>query len=137
MPLLFRRNIGALNTSVSQQLIDNDEGQRIRLHAELLMPLLFETWMEVRPANLRNENAAFDTDDADFCLSTEAAYTLKTIVDVICQLLELMKQWNVEVNNSDLTEWFRRNYGQQFCALFMVGFPYYQGDGFKGNNNNN
>lgn len=102
------------------------------MHAELLMPLLFETWMEVRPANLRNENASIDKDDADICLSNEAAYTLKTIIDVICQLLELMKLWNKEVSNADLTEWFQKSFGQQFCALFMVGFPYSQGDGFKG-----
>lgn len=132
LPSLFRRNAGATNTTVSQQLMDNDEGQRIRMHAELLMPLLFETWMEVRPANVRNENSSFDNDDADVLLSNEAAYTLKTIIDVICQLLELMKLWNKEVNNADLTEWFRKNYGQQFCSLFMAGFPYSQSDGFKG-----
>lgn len=100
------------------------------------MPILFETWMEVRPANSRNENASFDNNDADICLSNEAAYTLKTIIDVICQLLELMKLWNKEVNNADLTEWFRKHYGQQFCSLFMVGFPYSQGDGFKGMRHN-
>lgn len=132
LPSLFRRNTGAANSSVSQQLIDNDEGQRIRTHAELLMPLLFETWMEVRPAKLRNESSSFYSDDADICLSNEAAYTLKTIIDVICELLEMMKIWNKEVNNADLTDWFRKNYGQQFCSLFMVGFPYSQGDGFKG-----
>lgn len=129
---LFRRNTGATNTTVTQQLMDNDEGKRIRMHAELLMPILFETWMEVRPATSRNENASIDNDDADICLSNEAAYTLKTIIDVICQLLELMKLWNKEVNNTDLTKWFRKNYGQQFCSLFMIGFPYSQGDGFKG-----
>lgn len=130
---LFKRNTGATTVTVAQQLLDSDEGQRIRTYTELLMPLLFETWMEVRPASLRNEDTSFENDEGDVSLSNEAAHTLKTIIDVICQLIELMKLWNKEVNNSDLSEWFRRKYSQQFCTLFMVGFPYSQGDGFKGN----
>lgn len=110
---------------------DRDEGQRIRKYAELLMPLLFETWMEVRPAKLNNKQS-IDVDDEDVQISNEAAFTLKTIVDIVEQMLELIQMWDNEVNNNDLTIWFRNKYGQEFCSQFLFGFPYLQGDGFKG-----
>lgn len=127
MPFLFKSS----NATAAGLLDDNDEGARIRRYSELLMPLLFETWMEVRPAAL-NDLLKFNMAEDDLHISNEAAFTLKTILEIIEKLHELMSYWDDEVNNHDLTEWFRTTYNKEFCAQFLLGFPYLQGDGFKG-----
>lgn len=95
------------------------------------MPLLIESWMEVRPASLNNVNKLNMTGD-DIHISNEAAFTLKATLEIIEKLYELMIYWDEEVNNHDLTDWFRSTYNKEFCTQFIWGFPYLQGDGFKG-----
>lgn len=123
---LFKNSIGSGNG-----LVEKNDGIRIRTYAELLLPLLFETWMEVRPAGLNNTSKMNFADD-DMHITNEAAVTLKTILVVIERLYELMAIWDGEVNNTDLTEWFRNGYSKDFSAQFLIGFPYQQGDGFRG-----
>lgn len=132
LPLLFRKTSGAITANASNLLIERDEGQKIQRYVELLMPLLFETWMEVRPAKLNSTKSTADFDDEEVCISNEAAFTLKSIVEIIEQLLELIQMCDLDVNNDDLTKWFRKKYGQDFSAQFLNGFPYHQIDGFKG-----
>lgn len=112
-------------------MVEKDEGTRIKMYAELLMPLLFETWMEVRPASLNNASKLGVVDD-DVHVSNEAAFTLKATLEIIEKLHELMIYWDDEVNNTDLTDWFRNTYNKDFSQQFLLGFPYLQGDGFKG-----
>lgn len=125
LSFLFKRSNNSSTTTATNLMSERDEGKRIRKYTELLMPLLFETWMEVRPANLNN------LDNDDILISNEAAFSLRTVVEIIEQLYELMKMWNDEVNNDDLTNWFEQNYGNEFCAQFLLGFPYLQCDGVK------
>lgn len=130
LPSLFRKSIG-INTSADIIGV-RDEGQRIQKYVELLMPLLFETWMEVRPAKLNTIQTSNDFDENDLLITNEAAFTLKIILEIVDQLLELMQMYDRDVNNDDLIEWFRKKYGNEFCAQFLRGFPYQQADGFKG-----
>lgn len=123
---LFKSSIGA-----GGSLMEKNEGNRIRSYAELLLPLLFETWMEVRPASLNN-TAKMNFADDDMHITNEAAFTLKTILEVIERLHELMALWDIEVNNTDLTDWFRKTYRKDFSTHFLNAFPYQQGDGFRG-----
>lgn len=132
LPLLFRKTSNALTANASNLLIERDEGQKIQKYVELLMPLLFETWMEVRPAKLNNAKSIDGFDAEDICISNEAAFTLKTTVEIIEQLLELIQMCDHDVNNDDLIKWFRRKYSQEFLNQFLTGFPYQQIDGFKG-----
>lgn len=132
LPLLFRKTSNAHTANASNLLIERDEGQKIQKYVELLMPLLFETWMEVRPSKLNNANATDGFDDEDFCITNEAAFTLKTTVEIVEQLLELIQMCDRDVNHDDLIKWFRRKYGQEFLNQFLTGFPYQQIDGFKG-----
>lgn len=125
MPFLFKKSINSSTTTATNLLNDCDEGQRVRKYTELLMPLLFETWMEVRPANLNK------IDKDDILLTNEAALALKTVIEIVEQLYELMKIWNDEVNNDDLTNWFQATYDNEFCAQYLNGFPYTQSDGVK------
>lgn len=120
LPFLFKKTAMTTEHLISEK----DEGDRMKRYAELLMPLVFETWMEVRPT-------AKSRDD-DIQISNEAAYTLKTILEIIEKLYELMQFWDRDVNNNDLTNWFKRKYNKDFCLNFLAAFPYEQGDGFKG-----
>lgn len=133
LPLLFRKTSNAIMANASNLLIERDEVQKIQKYIDLLMPLLFETWMEVRPPQLNSSKPmASGFDDEDVCISNEAAAALKTIMEIIEQLLELIKLCDHDVNGDDLIKWFRRKYSQEFFTLFLNGFPYQQGDGFKG-----
>lgn len=124
-----------MTANASNLLVERDEGQKIQKYIDLLMPLLFETWMEVRPAKLNGSKSKIASDfddDEDICLSNEAAATLKTTIEIIEQLLELIKLFDDDVNGDDLIKWFRRKYSQEFFNQFLNGFPYQQLDGFKG-----
>lgn len=135
MPLLFRKTGNSTTASASNLLIERDEGDKIQKYIDLLMPLLFETWMEVRPAKLNGAKSTTTStgfDDEDICLTNEAAATLKTTLEIIEQLLELIRLYDYDVNGDDLIKWFQRKYGQEFFNQFLNGFPYQQADGFKG-----
>lgn len=130
LPVLFQKSISTAATSATTNLFDErNESHRLKKQIELLMPLLVETWMEVRPTELKN---AMEVDEEDTQLTNEAAFSLKAIVDIVDHLIELMKMCDDEMNNSDMIDWFRSTYGRQFCVQFLVGFPYSQCDGFKG-----
>lgn len=132
LPLLFCKTSGTITANASNLLVERDDGQKIKKYVELLMPILFETWMEVRPAKLNSNKSTADFDDEDVSISNEAAFTLNTTVEIIEQLLELIQMCDLDVNNDDLTKWFRRKYSQEFSNQFINGFPYHQFDGFKG-----
>lgn len=131
LPFLFHKTVGTTSTTAVNLMSERNEGQKIEKYTELLMPLLFETWMEVRPANLNNMQSN-EVDDKDVCISHEAAHTLKTTIQIIEQLIELMQMWDEEVNHDDLSKWFRQKYGSEFSTLFLFGYPYLQSDGFRG-----
>lgn len=127
LPLVFRKSIDTVTKNVSNLMDEKDEGQKIRKYVEHLMPLLIETWMEVRPAAI-NANMR----DEDILISTEAAYSLKNIGAIIERLLEWMEIYDNDMSNGDMLDWFRRSYCKEFVAQFMIGFPYQQSGGFKG-----
>ena len=125
LPQLFRKPLSSSVTS-SNLIECNDEGKRIQKYTELLMPLMFETWMEVRPSSYGNEFETY------LVISNEAAHTLKTVLQIIEQIFELIRQWDAEVNNTDLSKWFIDKYNKEFCAQFFSSYPYSQNDGYKG-----
>lgn len=126
--MLFKKTVGSTITVTGQvgAVGFNDEGRRLQHYTELLMPLMFETWMEVRPANFTQEF------NEDLVISNEAAFTLKTILEIIERVFELITMWDADVNNHDLSDWFRATYNREFCAQIFVAFPYAQSEGFKG-----
>lgn len=66
LPFLFKAS-----TESTSLMDEKDEGARIKKYAELLMPLLFETWMEVRPAAL-NDSSKLNMANDDVHISNEA-----------------------------------------------------------------
>lgn len=129
LPVLFRKTIGAVSTAASASAISlgfEDEGKRIQHYTKLLMPLMFESWMEVRPHQFGQEYSA------DMVISNEAAHTLKTILEIIERIYDLIQIRDTDVNNQDLSEWFCATYNTDFCTQIFVAFPYVQADGYKG-----
>lgn len=122
LPRLFCKSTGG--GELSERFID--EGRRIQEYVKLLMPLMFETWMEVRPQYFGQEF------DEDLVITNEAAATLKTILEIIQRLTELISVWDANMNNDDLSRWFRDTYNKEFCAQIFVAFPYSQTEGHKG-----
>lgn len=129
LPLLFRKTNNVITANASNLLTERDEGQKIQKYVETLMPLLFETWMEARPAS----KSKADINNEDVFISNEAAFTLKFTIEIIEQLIEFIQMCDLDVNNNDLIKWFRKKYGQEFSNQFLNEFPYHQIDGFKGN----
>lgn len=111
LPAVFDKKT---RTSSPQQL---DEQESIQKYAELLIPLIIETWMEVRPSNSEPD------------ITNEAAFTLKISLEIVDKIHELILLWCKEENNDSLILWFRETYNKEFCSNFMTGFPYKQNEG--------
>lgn len=111
LPVIFDKK--SRNTN-PQQL---DEHESIQKYAELLIPLIIETWMEVRPSNAEPD------------ITNEAAFTLKISLEIVDKIHELIMLWCKEENNDTLIVWFRENWNKEFCNNFMLGFPYKQSEG--------
>ncbi|XP_055624929.1 testis-expressed protein 10 homolog isoform X2 [Toxorhynchites rutilus septentrionalis] len=114
LPSLFRKTIGKENLTMSDQV---DEGCKLETYVKMLMPLLFESWLEVRPAN---------SESAEHVLSQEAATTLGLLLDIAILLWELVEIYGRETNNFDMSKWFREQYAGTFSGHILAGFPYYQ-----------
>lgn len=111
LPVVFDKKT---RNASPQQL---DEQESIQKYAELLIPLIIETWMEVRPSSSEPD------------ISNEAAFTLKISLEIVDKIHELIVLWCKEENNDSLIVWFRDNWNKEFCGNFMVGFPYKQNEG--------
>uniref|UniRef100_A0A182JFZ7 Pre-rRNA-processing protein Ipi1 N-terminal domain-containing protein n=1 Tax=Anopheles atroparvus TaxID=41427 RepID=A0A182JFZ7_ANOAO len=118
MDILFRKSTGP---DKSLSLGDRvDDGRKLKMYIEMLMPILFESWLEVRPSGSGNEHVE------EYALSQEAASTLDLLLTIFIQLWELTGQYCAETNNDDMKRWFRQEYSAKFCTYILGGFPYYQ-----------
>lgn len=133
LPLLFGKSIDSVTTNLSNLMDEKDESRKIRKYVEYLMPLLIESWMEVRPSSTNASSDFMHVNDQDILITTEAALTLKNTTAIIERLLTWMEIYDNDMNNSDLVNWFRKNYCKEFIAQFLVGFPYQQAGGCQGN----
>ncbi|XP_058121609.1 testis-expressed protein 10 [Anopheles ziemanni] len=118
MDILFRK---ATDPDKSLSVEDRvDDGRKLKMYIEMLMPILFESWLEVRPSGSGKDYIE------EHALSREAASTLDLLLNIFMQLWELTGQYCAETNNDDMKRWFRKAYSAKFCNHILVGFPYYQ-----------
>ncbi|XP_055531821.1 testis-expressed protein 10 homolog [Wyeomyia smithii] len=116
LPSLFQKTIGAGKLTLTDQL---DDGRKLKTYVQMLMPLLFESWLEVRPATDRSEAA-------EHVLSSEASTTLGLLLDIAIQLWELIVFYGRETNNASMESWLREQYAESFNDHLLKGFPYHQ-----------
>uniref|UniRef100_A0A4Y0BE13 Ipi1_N domain-containing protein n=1 Tax=Anopheles funestus TaxID=62324 RepID=A0A4Y0BE13_ANOFN len=118
MDVLFRKSSDTdKDLSLGERI---DDGRKLKMYIEMLMPVLFESWLEVRPANTGSDMVQ------EQALTQEAAATLELLIAIFIQFWELIVQYCNETNNDDMKEWFRKKYSANFCTYILVGFPYYQ-----------
>ncbi|XP_055852133.1 testis-expressed protein 10 [Episyrphus balteatus] len=115
---IFNKSISEKSTSKA------DQSSILKGYIENLMPLLFESWLEVRSSE--NENSS-----KEVILSYDAAKTLKIVLEILQNLWVLTEMLEAEINNTDLSRWFRKEYADSFVANFLGTFPYKQGEGSR------
>lgn len=79
------------------------------------MPLLFETWLEVKLNNCKDSSGCY-------VLNAESTSLLKSIMEIIISLRYFVEiQANDEKSNTD---WFYKKYRKDFINCIVDGFPY-------------
>lgn len=112
IPKLFNKSIVGIDDHI-------DDGTKIKNYASTLMPLLFESWLEVRPDFVKNQSTI---------LSIDGAFTLKNILDIMERLWSLALMWQSESNSNEVTTWFQKTFSKDFNSHIMDAFPYSLGD---------
>ncbi|XP_055906175.1 testis-expressed protein 10 [Eupeodes corollae] len=112
------------NKSISEKSASKaDESSILKGYIEHLMPLLFESWLEVRTTEKEISS--------EVILSHDAANTLKIVLEILQNLWILTEMVEAEINNTDLSTWFRKMYADSFVANFLGIFPYKQAEGSR------
>ncbi|XP_004535067.1 testis-expressed protein 10 homolog [Ceratitis capitata] len=109
----LRPSLGNNNADAVETL----EEERLREYVNHLLPLLVESWIEVRPQDQK----------ATVTLASEAAQTLKIVLEILQNLWMLIELHEKTERNSQLSMWFRQQYAETFANSFLTdGFPYQQ-----------
>lgn len=98
-----------------------DEWSKYKDFIKQLMPLLFETWLEVSPA-AKTQRALKE----DISLTYDSALSLKVILEIISKIWEIVEHFDEEMKNSDLSCWFSNTYCTDFNNYILNLFPYKQ-----------
>lgn len=94
-----------------------DDVEKFKTYFDTLMPLLFETWLEVCPNANREANI-------ETVVNEDAAGLLKHSLQVIASLWELVKYLNKKYPSSNIMQFFSQKYRQPFCQHIFKSFPY-------------
>ncbi|CRL07308.1 CLUMA_CG020286, isoform A [Clunio marinus] len=119
--LYFQNNIPIsaierhLKTENNQQ---NASNVKISKYIDMIMPLMFETWVELKPtqkSSVDNENST--------SISHEDSIMLRIIMDIITELFRM-----IESTNDEMKQKFLQKNLEKFELHFVSSFPYYQND---------
>lgn len=114
---IFNRSLGS--TTLLGEVNASDESGQLHSYVEHLMPLLLESWLEVRPQ--------LGCGYMETLLTLDAAITLKIVLEIIENLWSLIELYEQQVNNHDLSLWFKDQYADVIAANFLNDFyPYKQ-----------
>ncbi|CAD0201855.1 unnamed protein product [Chrysodeixis includens] len=94
-----------------------DEGQKFTEYVDTLMPLLFETWLEVCP-NANSERSM------ETVVSEDAALLLTHALEVVSLIWLLINHFDKKNPNSDIKKQFSQKYRQPYQQHFLNNFPY-------------
>ncbi|XP_059621917.1 testis-expressed protein 10 homolog [Phlebotomus argentipes] len=112
---LFIRQMSSLKQKTAAKGTDFSESQKIIYYVEQMVPLLVETWLEIRPQN---------TEEGDVALGQEAASTISLIVGILEELWNMVVRCDQKSQTTEMQTWLRKSYNRDFCQAFMTGFPY-------------
>lgn len=80
-----------------------------------LMPLLFETWLEVKLNSIKGSSGCY-------ILNNESMALLTSIMEIMISLRFFVQIQADEENSS--TDWFYKKYRKDFINYIVDGFPY-------------
>lgn len=92
------------------------EAEELTKYIELLMPLIFDSWIEVCPDDK-------NSDDSAFLISTEASELLKSIVEIIQLVTECIDILHTECD-VNMKCWFKNNFQHTYEKNLLAKFPY-------------
>lgn len=99
----------------SADAIEGSEEERLREYVIHLLPLLVESWIEVRPQEQKMSAT----------LTNEAAQTLKVALEILQNIWMLIEMHEETESNHQLSAWFQQQYAEIFADSFLTaGFPY-------------
>lgn len=94
------------------------ELETLQSYIESLMPLMFDTWIEVCPRKISSE--------AKVSISDEAASLLKCVTGIIQSIIELLELLESEKETLLYSSWFKNKYQKLFTENLLLEFPYIQ-----------
>lgn len=100
-----------------QDTVQLDEVEKFKEYIKTLMPLLFETWLEVCP-NVTTEK------NTETVVSEDAAILLRHTIEVISLLWEIVQYFDRKNPSSKIVQIFCQSYRQQFNQHFIHAFPF-------------
>ncbi|XP_029043536.1 testis-expressed protein 10 homolog isoform X1 [Osmia bicornis bicornis] len=92
------------------------EAEELMKYIELLMPLIFDSWIEVCPDEKHTDNSAL-------LISTEASELLKSIVEIIQLITECIDILHTECD-VNMKFWFKSNFQNNYVKSLLSKFPY-------------
>ncbi|KAJ8723425.1 hypothetical protein PYW08_003337 [Mythimna loreyi] len=100
-----------------QEAVPLDEVDKFKEYTDTLMPLLFETWLEVCP-NVNSEK------NIETVISEDAALLLKHTLEVISLIWSIVKHFNIKNPSSNILNAFSQKFRQPYLQHFVNAFPY-------------
>ncbi|XP_043599134.1 testis-expressed protein 10 homolog [Bombus pyrosoma] len=118
-------NINSQNCEVDFERTDNEgrnnsnntlNADELMSYIELLMPLIFDSWIEVCPDEKNIDYSAL-------LISTEALELLKSTVEIIQLIIECIDILYTECD-VNMKFWFKSNFQDSYTKNFVSKFPY-------------
>ncbi|XP_053604352.1 testis-expressed protein 10 homolog [Plodia interpunctella] len=109
--------ISSFSAKHSQDVLIVDEAEKFKEYIDTLIPLLFETWLEVCPKANSEKNI-------ETVISEDAASLLKHTLNVFSLIFKLVLYQNKKNPSSKFENYFIQKYKSQFNQSFMEAFPY-------------
>lgn len=94
---------------------------KVLKYCDMIMPLMFETWMEVKPAQTTTLTGELKTS-----LSHDAAIMMKVVVDIMMELHDMAE----ETSQDTKVKFLQKNL-EKFDQYFVESFPFVQDDSSK------
>ena len=93
------------------------ESGELQSYIDSLMPLMFDSWLEVSPKKQVSSNAQLP-------ISDEAGSLLKCITSIIQSIIEYIELLENDSKTSLLSSWFKNKFQNIFIKNLIMEFPY-------------
>ncbi|XP_015434035.1 PREDICTED: testis-expressed sequence 10 protein homolog [Dufourea novaeangliae] len=108
----FERKDNSKENSVENAL----DAEELMRYVEVLMPLIFDSWIEVCPDDKNMDNSAL-------LISTDALELLKSAVEIIQLIIECIDILHTECD-INMKYWFKSNFYNAYIKNLLSKFPY-------------